>query len=424
MLTPALTISLTLVASEPVLEATLTPAPGREVPGFGGVLAYVDPWLVVGWNDPWSFGGRPSRPLHVFLRAGNAWHLDAVIETETAGCREMALATDGARIAISLPGGCTGKRARALVFARGGAADWFLEAELFDPCDSGAHVSDFGSAVALAGERLFVGAPYCTPELSGGNVLAYELASGRWQLRHLLSSEWQHQWQFMLFGSTLALDGSLLAVGSPFMPHTGAASCTVFEFDGDEPRKGRELTRFAPERSHLYARSFAVSGEAVAVSDCALGERGSPCGVVHVYETGDARPAHRPGEGPSSLDEPLGIGERVLVYESGDRPEYQRIDNPAGVPSSFSDPLALGERFLVAGWLDMNGASTWTLSRHDVLVFERDDLGEFVQVARLRPDPSETAAFGHALATRGSRIVIGAPGEAPEDGRVLVYRVD
>lgn len=394
MLIPA--FILALVAGEPVLEATLTPDPGREVPGFGGALAYADPWLVVGWDDP---GGTfdvllPARPVHVFRRDGSVWKLDAVIETESAGCYEVAVATDGARIAIGLPEELDRKASRVLVLARQGET-WQLEAEFGGAACWGDEDSEglFASSVALRSERLFVGAPSCPAKEPGGNVFTYGLEDGAWKPQAFLPGRsTSHH-----FGEALALGDEVLIVADPAQWDGLWGSCTAFDLRGTASADGRLLSRsllpcerpsgFDGEHRDGYASAVAAHGSTAAVSQPFTREYPLPSGDVHIYG-----------------------------LEAAARPQYQRVSNPGPGPSVFGAPVALGSRFLVA---------TWRSPFVDrVYAFEREATGTFVPTGELEAPRDDVAAFGHALATQGPRIVVGAPSEARRSGRVLVYRID
>lgn len=410
--------------AEAVLEATLTPAPGREVPGFGGVLAYADPWLFVGWGDVELWWEEPDRPVHVFLRVDERWVLHSVLEVDSEG-RDVALATDGDRLAVGLVS--SDRPGQVLTFERV-EGTWMRTDDLRLAEERASRAQSrrpeaFGAALALAGDRLFVGVPRrydpsCSPR--PGSVLEYGRWGAGWELANELDD--RSFWVGSYFGGALAVGRDvLLAVApgvSPGFTSGSPASCSAFDLAQPVP-SGHPLLfeRMGHDRepvrvgSHVppYARSVAVEGQTIVVANPLFRyDRESPDrrprGSVHVFTP-------RPD-----------LGGAVGWAETG------RVDNPSELPSRFGEPVALSSRFLVAGWRhdlgeDVGNSHLGELVLH---VFARNGDETFTPRATIARNPRERARvpFGQPLATQGSRVVVGAPGEHPEDGQVLVYRID
>ncbi|MCB1636231.1 MAG: hypothetical protein KDI51_16710, partial [Xanthomonadales bacterium] len=122
----------------------------------------------------------------------------------------VTVAIDGSRLAVAAPG--RGEGAVYLFQLSGGS--WSLQQRLDAPAPGG---EAFGSALALTGNRLFVGAPKASA--AAGAVHVYTEAAGSWTLQAQLDAD--DPQTSAAFGSSLAVSGSGLLVGAPGA-HDGA----------------------------------------------------------------------------------------------------------------------------------------------------------------------------------------------------------
>lgn len=155
--------------------------------------------------------------------------------------------------------------------------------------------ASFGTALDLDGDWLAVGDPNgFDPVLGdGGAVHLYERTPGGWVLRQVLFHPTVGVQFLTSFGTSLDLDGDLLAVGAPFA--TVATPLPVFEtgvvFLFQRSLAGWTLLQTiappSPSSTAHFGRSVALDGDLLAIGSPAEPAGGGPLttgeGVVHVY---------------------------------------------------------------------------------------------------------------------------------------------
>ncbi|GAA0233359.1 hypothetical protein GCM10009000_056030 [Halobacterium noricense] len=203
--------------------------------GFGGhgvSAAMVDTRAVIGGP---SAGPDPNGgAMYLFERNDGEWVQQRRFgsagddDTDEFG---RSVAFDGSRIVVG-----DVHRPYTMVPWTGGVevfaiadGEWRREASL------GTDASDlFGTAVAVDGDVLLVGAPYADPDdddRTTGAVYAYEFTDGEWERRATLSPAEFDGGEHV--GQSVALDGDRAVVGAP---GDGDGSAVVYE------REGREWT--------------------------------------------------------------------------------------------------------------------------------------------------------------------------------------
>jgi FG-GAP repeat len=249
----------------------------------------------------------------------------------------------------------------------------------------------FGSAVALSGDRMLVGAPGDdTQGAEAGAAYVFELQAGTWQqVAKLLSP---NGGPHKRFGASVDIDGDTAVVASTgfSMPsgysdvaHVFRRSNLAWVYDG-------ELTPSDPAPDQLFGFSVSASDNTVAVGalyHAAAGASGS--GSTYVY---------RRISGSWALEQAL-----TAAWPQAN--------------AQFGVAVALEGSTLLVG---ANGESTTFGAVH---AFER--LGSAwteVQVFSAT-DPVPQGSFGFMLALEGDRALIGAPGNGtgPEGGRVYAF---
>lgn len=115
----------------------------------------------------------------------------------------------------------------------------------------------FGTDVAVAGDRLLVGAPHAetAPDTNSGAVYEYERTGGEWQRTATIVPEDAAHHE--LFGGTVALDGTTAVVAAPGLDGPGAAY--VFERTDGEWRQQARLTPGADDAISAEPDSFGVA---------------------------------------------------------------------------------------------------------------------------------------------------------------------
>lgn len=191
---------------------------------FGVSLAADDDTLVVGAtgedsNGLLHYNGRmsDSGAAYTYRRGDQGWQLDGVLKLDYPGLGDAfgsAIAISGDTIVVGAPfrdsvssQGALSDMGAAYVFEHSGGG-WSQTAELVS---ADARNNDlFGSAVAIDGDTIAIGA--YQRELGTGAVYLYQRSGGSWQLQNLLAapeSEAGAQ-----FGWAIALDDAWLAVSA------------------------------------------------------------------------------------------------------------------------------------------------------------------------------------------------------------------
>jgi uncharacterized protein (TIGR03382 family) len=153
--------------------------------------------------------------IRVFRRAGQAWAADG--EVAAADCADespvhFGLAADGDRL-VSIMAGQEAQGGVARVYRRSGEATWEIETTLEAPSIA----ADGGyTEVAIQGDTLVLGAQYANDERGRADV--YVERGDGWHLQQSIHGVGEGNnlvanggW----FGGPLAIDGDLLAIGSP-----------------------------------------------------------------------------------------------------------------------------------------------------------------------------------------------------------------
>jgi hypothetical protein len=244
----------------------------------------------------------------------------------------------------------------------------FSEQQKLVPISDGAGDSTagdhFGSAIALEGDVLVVGAPldaYGPPD-RGGSVYVYERSpAGIWTLKQKIFPIDAEPLE--RFGFSLSLSGDTLVVGSPSL--YGGAVYIFSKVDGAWRQQSR-LEWYGLEDA--FAASVALSGDHLAV--------GAPTffttlGFVDAFVRGSSRWSRR-----------------------------QRIDTDLKTLLAwFGATVAFSGRTLLVG---APGAGV-------IVLFQREER-RWVEAGRLTPhDQVDFDQFGRALAVSGDTLIVGAP---------------
>jgi hypothetical protein len=256
---------------------------------------------------------------------------------------------------------------------------------------------NFGAAIAASGSLLAVGAP--NTDLEGarntGAVYLFQYKSGRWQQVARLTPEPAEP--DARFGSALALDGDILAVGAPYEynPRSGNASGAVYIFT----RSGSKWTQSARLAGQdglpfdLFGSSLALQGKDLAVGASAADTlNGRDAGSVYMYRQ-DGREWTRQAR----------LGADALAFDH------------------FGQALVFSGENLLVGVPDADlpeGANAG-----QVVVYRQVQAG-WAELERLQAaQPAPQAGFGAQLAVLGDWIAVLAPQEYQKPGPVPPYAV-
>lgn len=292
----------------------------------------------------------------------------------------------------------------------------------------------FGSAVAISGGRLAVGTPDFPLATERGSVYVFERdAAGAWAQKQRLMAEGGLPED--LFGSAVALSGDHLVVGASFSVGTSQPG-SAFLF-------GREVNGAWAQRQHLVAAdgaaddlfglSVAIDGDRLAIGAGGDDDRGLNAGSAYVFERNGTgawvQEAKVLASDGAAFDRfgPVAIrGDRLLVgapqddtvfsntgsvyvFErdaAGTWVQVQKLLAPDGQADDFfgSSVSLDGDRALVGAFLDDDQGS----ASGSAYVFEREGGAFVLRQKVLATDGAAGDRFGRTVAIEGDILATGA----------------
>jgi hypothetical protein len=271
-----------------------------------------------------------------------------------------------------------------------------------------------GLRVALSGQSVVVGVPgedsgsadpLDNSALDAGAVLVYDRAALDLTPQYLKASEPQAG---AVFGTSISLSGTRLAVGAPTEDGVAQDSGAVYVYEQHAGAFDAPATRIAPETGHpadLFGFTVVLEGDVLLVgaagdSSRSTGGGGDPNatdpaflgdGAVYVYRMSNGRWTSEAYVKPT-VAERFGLFGFSLSSLSNGR-------FAVGAPLARACP---GEEDLVANrgaaYVVSNATGAWS-----------------VEQCLSPPGGPHTALFGWSIALRGDRLVVGAPWDARGD---------
>ena len=305
---------------------------------------------------------------------------------------------------------------------------------------------EFGRALASDGTRLAVGAPASDREgRDVGAVLVYWWSGSGWLLEAVLSPPDAEE--NAGFGTAVAIDGDTLVVGAPSSSALGnfVGRAFVFHFDGSTWAAQATLQPDQPVNSQQFGASVGVSGQRVAIGS-PRDEAGR--GAVTIYVPGadgwvvdekliapaeagvarfgtalDLRGSMLLVGAPHGLNQGQGTGTAYLYQTTGGSwgSPVALVPAPGETSGSFGAAVALGDSYAVVG--APTTAATGTNSGA-LWVFAGSD-GAWSEETRLTPpDGTYQLGLGASLAIDGDLVISGvtqAAATGPVAGGALVF---
>ena len=183
---------------------------GVEGDGFGSTIAVAGSVALVSASS----SGEGRGAVYVFTRSeAGEWAEEARLMASDGQPGDgfgVAAATDGEFALVGVPARAEGRGA-AYVYRRGSDGSW-MEVATLEPGGEDERNLRFGSAVAVGGDRLLVGAPGQDGFAGAVHGYALDESSGEW-VAHGTYRAFDET--FADFGSSLTLDGSELWIGAP-----------------------------------------------------------------------------------------------------------------------------------------------------------------------------------------------------------------
>jgi LPXTG-site transpeptidase (sortase) family protein len=252
-------------------KAKLVPLDQGEEDNFGSSVAIDDSTIVVGADNKDISIHFDAGAAYVFIFRGNSWDQKAKLVASDArpgAYFGSAVAISGTRVVVGAteanPAGIRGPGA-AYVF-KGQGNSWQQEARL--AAEGGRRGDFFGNSVAIGSETIAVGAIFSDPQIdnsrltNAGAVYLFSSAGGDWDQESVLIPE--QATSFGQFGQSLAIEGNRLVVGADRESQSGiSATGAAYLF----VRSGKEWiqhTRFVADafaEDDSFGKSVGISGD-------------------------------------------------------------------------------------------------------------------------------------------------------------------
>jgi hypothetical protein len=238
---------------------------------FGSSVAVSGSTLVVGAQDVGSQSGR----AYVFAKAGNGWTQTAELKgSDTASYDEFgsAVAVSGSTIVVGA-GSHDLREGRAYVLTESGTG-WTQTAEL--KISDKASYDDFGSSVAVSGSTIVVGA--YDHAAGAGRAYVFAKTVNRWRQTAGLKGSDTIAGDY--FGFSVAVSGLTVVVGAEY--HSGnAGRVYVFHQASRGWAQSAELAGSDTAANDAFGASVAVSGTTIVVG---AEDHDSKAGEVYVFQ--------------------------------------------------------------------------------------------------------------------------------------------
>ena len=283
----------------------------------------------------------------------------------------------------------------------------------------------FGSALAVVGDNLLIGAPFEQSSARGvdgdqandsmnnaGAAYLHERLGGVWNTGHYLKASNTDTGD--LFGWAAAATPDHLALGAPGeqslsgsqADNSGTAVGAVYLFDATValPAQTTYLKASNPDENDRFGSSLAMSEDRLLVG--APFEQSSATGV-----NGDQDNNTLSNTGAAYLFEENGTGWTQIAYIKASN---TRTDSEFGSSLAISDDtLAIGARRESSGSTGVNGNQTNTNSPDSGAVYVFDEAGSaWTQSAYIKASNTQSNDdFGFALDLDADLLAVGAPGE-------------
>lgn len=248
--------------------AELTSSDGSAYDNFGFAVAVSGTMAVVG--APYHMGTTAEGAVYVFEQTGGSWSQTAELTASDGvvnDCFGSSVAISGTTVVVGDPcWNASSYAGAAYVFALNNGT-WTQTAEL--TASDGASNDQFGTAVAVSGSTVVVGAPYhqVGSNLSVGAAYVYSQTNGTWsQAAEFTPSDGKAG---DLFGLSVATSGSDVFVGAEYHVN-GVGRGTVYWFSSETGAawiQTAEMNASDETSADAFGESLSLAGSTLAVGD-------------------------------------------------------------------------------------------------------------------------------------------------------------
>lgn len=306
-----------------------------------------------------------------------------------AGFMGYSVALDGDTVVVGAPytdSPATNSGA-AYVFTRG-ANGWDQQAKL--TASDGAAEDQFGWSVGISGNTVIVGAPYADASKadSGAVYVFVRNNAGAWSFERKLVGEANEGDQF---GGSVAISGDNAVIGARYHDGAGEDAGAAYVFHRNGPSWARQNLLIPPDASAVdqFGWSVAIDGSLLVVGSPGDDDLGSLSGSAYVYRqqsngfwTQQAKLTDADGREEDQFGMSVGVSGNTIVV---------------GAPYGIKDTNSTFRSGTVCIFVrDVSGAWTRQFRSYRPFGSEGDYYGRFVGVSG---DYVIIGAFGHDLST-------------------------
>lgn len=335
---------------------------------------------------------------------------DAFPKAQTNFAQAVAMSSDHLFISKYSASSITGKAKTGIVYIYNREDQgWVLKDSILSPLDEEGIC--FGYKLAANGDRLVVGSSesFITSRTKDGFVSVFKKdAAGKWNPEVAVLRP-KSQKAGALWGSAVAIDGDVMAVGSSLYKNgTVAQAGTAHIFEYSAAGGWEEKLDNTPEVKARMGRTVAVHGNKVVLSSTELG--------AFVYEKENGTWIEKDRLDLTTSDNYYGISiedqtilagdfsnQKVLVYGRNDAGKWirkQELPSPEGVTTFGANITLKGNHALIS-----------TTNKGVCYIFRRDAAGVWAHFANLKYDDDLDAfQFGFATDFNGKEAIIGRQG--------------
>ncbi len=255
----------------------------------------------------------------------------------------------------------------------------------------------FGSAVAVEGNRVIVGAPNARPTPGGPVGVAYifHFNGSSWiEETSMFAADGNH---FKDFGTSVALNADLACVGAPRddVTFVDQGSVYLYRHNGVAWQQEAKVVAAAPSASARFGNSVALSGATLLAG-------------AHNHEVAGNRPG----------------AAYVFRNAAGQWTEEQVLLAPESNPGAyFGYSLALQGNTALIGMPNYDNNHTCSESAGFAWIFQFDGTMWLPKRTLWASDAESYDHFGHSVSLGGDLALIGAPDEDLQKGAAYMYDI-
>lgn len=375
-------------ATEPTVNgeqvAKVAASDGDESDFFGVSVALDGDTALVSANGDEGPDGEPKGSVYVFTADGGTWSQQAKLTADDGTVFGSTAAVSGDTAFVEARVAEGGSTLGAVdVFTRTDGV-WSRQTTL--TADDGDSDDDFGKAIAIEGEMVFVGAPGDDDPngTSAGSAYVFERDGETWSQQAKLAAD--DGTSYDSFGSSIALDGDTALIGA-VTAESGDGAAYVFTRNGSWSQQAK-LTGEDGEMNDSFGTAVALEGDTALIGD-------SNDDVDGDFNAGSTYVFARDGESWSQ--------QARLTDDDGD--EDDQFGGTVGINGNTAVIGAYNDE-------DPNGDNAGS-----AYVFTGTG-GEWSQRAKLIADDGDSFdLFGVSVALDGDTAVIGASTDEDPNGR-------